>query len=804
MEAYRILSNKKILLTVLIFFIVNLILSFGIENQKITNESGSNIFVIRTLLQQEKLEQMDDAEIAQKCGSLQNIIILYEYYKESAGEQTDEEAFISEQEISIRESDPETAAWFDENKDGLDVDEIRAYYYIYADELEKRDYLNSYSDYLSETIEESEHAAQISIFNNSFSQKSFELLSRTFTALGTLKLQNTNTAAFEKTVTNNATNVLLVLLVLLLCVILFYNKDKNVSLIIRSCKNGRMKLFFSRLFASSFLILLSVIGLFAENFILYGFFYGYDIDLSLRVQCGELFKSFYYGISLLEFSVMFFAVKFFTLLVIFLIIYLLLYVLSDLNTLVLFLTLFAGAEYLLYKYIAVYSNFSILHTANILSFLNDDNWITYGVFNLFSTPVKIFDGMLVSLFVFLAVLIITNALVAKNVYTIRTKNRLQLRINRSVQKVASVFSVIKDKWISDRGEFYKLFVSQKFLFVLVAVVLVFLNTYSFGTVEKLPLETYLDHFYAQYSGELNEAAYQKIKELNSMVAENEFNTQLAEEAYMNGEISFEEYSVQISKYSSNDTITNALRVIESQIEYIEAQKSEGKTVYLMDETGYNHLFGADTSQSDTVQIITFLLMLLFLTYGLISKDKNKDILCLLRSTVNGRRRLLKTKLKMGFMITTVAYMAWVVIEIIYFSTYFNLDNLSAPVQSLQIFAKFPLSMNILTFTILFYLSKYIVFLSVFYIFTAVNIFLENKISIIINFVLVISPCLLGFLGLDMISDFSITGILDFTPRYASDSSYLNIYCWLLLILLFTSPLLNIFMLKSSDKKGESL
>ncbi len=804
MEAYRILSNKKILLTVLIFFIVNLILSFGVENQKTTNESGSNLFVIRNLLQQENTEQMNDEEIAQKYNSLQNIIILYEYYKESADAQADEEVFISEQEISIRESDPETAAWFDENKDSLDVGEIRAYYYIYADELEKRDYLNSYSDYLSETIEESENAAQISIFNNSFSQKSFELLSQTFTALGKLKLQNTKTAAFEKTVTNNATNVLLVLLVLLLCVILFYNKDKNVSLMIRSCKNGRMKLFFSRLFASSFLILLSVIGLFAENFILYGFFYGYDIDLSLCVQCSELFKSFYYGISLREFSAIFIAVKFLTLLVIFLIIYLLLYVLSDLNTLVLSLTLFAGAEYLLYQYIAVYSDFSVLHTANVISFLNDEKWITYGVFNLFSTPVKIFDGMIVLLLIFLAALIITNALVAKKIYTIRTKNRLQLKINRSAQKIESIFSDIKDKLIADKGEAYKLLVSQKFFFVLVAAVLVFLNTYSFGTVEKLPLEAYLDNFYAQYSGELNETTYQKIEELSSMVAENELNTEMAEEAYMNGEISFEEYSAQINKYSSNDTVMNALQVIESQIEYIEAQESVGKTVYLIDETGYDNLFGADTSQDSTVQIITFLLILLFLTYGLISKDKNKEILCLLRSTVNGRTQLLKTKLKMGFMITTIAYLAWVGIELIYFTTYFNMDNLSAPVQSLQIFAEFPLNINILTFTILFYLSKYIVFISVFYIFTAVNIFLENKISIIINFALVISPCLLGFLGLDVLSDFSITGILDFTPRYVSDSSYLNIYCLLLLMLLFTSLLLNIFMLKSSDKKGESL
>lgn len=804
METYRILSNKRILFTIIVIFIINLVFSYSIENQNVTNESGSNIFVVRNLFQKTNLNKMNDSELSQKCNSLKNIILLNEYYKDSISFQTNENSFIDTEESNIRENDPKTAAWFDKNKRELDIKDIRVKYYFYSNELKKRNYLNSYSDYLSNTIKKSENTSQISIFDNSFSQKSFYLLSEDFNELGKLKLQNTNTSAFEKTVTNNVTNVLLILLVLILCITLFYNKDKNIDIMIRTCKNGRLKLFFRRLIVSSFLILISVIGLFAENFILYGFFYGYDIDVNLYVQCCPLFQSFPYGVSLIEYSIIFIVVKFLTILIIFLITYLLLSILSDLNTLLLFLTLFAGMEYLLYKYVAVYSDFSILHITNVISFLNDKQWIIYGIFNLFSHPVKIFDGMMILLLISLLALIIINALVSKKAYTIRTKNRLQLKINFSVQKILRIFSNIQDKFISHKGEYFKLFVSQKFLLVLCVVAFVFFNTYSFGIVEKQPVEAYLENFYAQYSGELNENTYQYIDEIRRMVTENELKTELLETAYTNGQIGFEEYSAKKNKYSTNDTIMKALLIIEDEIDFIDSQKNQGKTVFLIDKNGYNNLFGVEDSHNSTVHIVIFLLMLLFLTYGLISKDKNKNILCLLNSTVNGKKQLLKTKLRIGFLSTTIIYFVWLFIELLYIKTYFNIDNLTAPVQSIQAFSNFPLNINILMFTILFYFSRYIILISIFYIFISVNIFLENKISIIINFIFVILPCLLGFLGFDMISDFSITGILDFSHRYLSDPDYLRVYLLLQLLFLLTSLLLNILMLKAADKKGESL
>ncbi|MCD7723264.1 MAG: hypothetical protein LUH82_04880 [Clostridiales bacterium] len=804
METYRVLSNKKIIFTVIVILIVNLVLSFALENQNVKNQSGAGLFTIKNALSEINVGAMSDDEIENNCSSLETIILLNAYYVDAESTDEDEAAFALEAINELRESHPESAQWFDENKDNLDLDSIRAFYYIYNQELEKREYLNTYSTYLTDTITTSENISQLSIFKNSYSQKSFEILAADYNELGKLQLQNTNTTAFQLAASNNVTNVLLVLLVLVLCMALFYNKDKNIDIIVRTCKNGRAQLFFSRLGVSVFIILACVIGLFAENFIMYGFFYGYDLDMNAAVQCSELFKSFLGTVSFAQYALIFFCLKTAALIVVFLITYLLLCVLSDINTLCICLVLFSAVQYLFYKYIAVYSTFSILHMANIISFLNDTQWVNYGMFNFFGTPVRIFTGETVLLAIILLCLILINALVSQLSYTIHTKNRLQLKINRFSQKLMRAVAAVQDKLMSGKGEYFKLFVSQKFILVLLIAGAVFFNTYSFGYIAKQPVEAYLDDFYARYSGELTETTSQKIDELGSMLEGTQENLAELEEQYSNGEISFDEYYAQANKYASNETAATALAVIEEQVDYIISQESRGVKAFLIDETGFNNLFSVENSQNSSVPVVIFLLILLFLTHGLTAKDKNKNIACLLRSTINGRRRLLKTKLNMGFISATAVYLVWTLTEIIYNKYYFNLDNWSAPVQSIEALADFPLNINILTFTVLYYLTRYIVLISIFYIFIAVNMFTENKSSLIINFVLFILPCLLSFLGFDLISDYSVVGILGFMQHFLSNSAYLQIYAAISVLLLAVAVFLKALMLKTSEKRGESL
>ena len=804
MEIYRIINNKKVLFTIIILFIANLIISFGIENQNVKSESGSDIFVIKNLLLDSNMNNMSKEDISSRCDSLKNIILLNEYYNESKDLQSAEETFITTEEIEIRESDPKTAEWYDENKDNIDIENIRSAYYVYSNELKKRSYIDSYPDYLNDTIEKSRNSTQISIFDNSFSKKSSDVLVKNYEKLKELKLNNTNTTAFEKSVTNSVTNIITVIFVLILCIMLFYNKDKNIDISIRTCKNGRIKLFFSRITVSSFLILLFIAILYTGNFIMYGFFYGYNIDVGSCVQCSQIFKSFFLTVSFAKYLIIFLFVKFLTAFLIFLLIYLMIYVLSDLNVFFFISALFTGIEYLLYKYVAVYSNLSILHIANVISFLSNEKWTEYGIFNFFSYPARCFDGMGILLILGILLLITINAFISQKAYTIHTKSNIQLKISNSVKRIKNIFSSISDKIMSNHGESYKLFVSQKFILVLFVATLVFFNTYSFGIVEKQPVEAYLDSFYAQYSGELDNDTYKTIKKIQNSVEKNETILDSIESKYEQGQISFEEFSTQRNKYNTNDAIKKALSVIQNKVDYIFSLESQGITAFLIDETGYNNLFGVDSFQSNSVHIITFLLILLFLTYGLMAKDKDKNIACLLKSTVNGRKHLMKTKLNMGLIFSTAIYVFWIIVELLYAKIYFNIGNLSAPIQSIEAFSDYPIKTNILMFTIFFYASRYVILMSVFYMFMAVNTFCKNKISMIINLIFFVLPCTLEFLDFDIINRFSVVGILNFTHNYLSIQNYLTVYCLLLILLLIVCLCLNISIPKIYYKKGESL
>ena len=117
-----------------------IVFSYSIENQNVTNECGSNLFAVRNLLQKTNVNKIDDKELSRKCDSLQNIILLNEYYKDSVNSQSNDGSFINNEEINIRENDPKAAHWFDKNKEKLDINEIRANYYIYSNELKKRNY----------------------------------------------------------------------------------------------------------------------------------------------------------------------------------------------------------------------------------------------------------------------------------------------------------------------------------------------------------------------------------------------------------------------------------------------------------------------------------------------------------------------------------------------------------------------------------------------------------------------------------------------------------------------------------------
>lgn len=776
MELYRVFTNRKLITLFCVVLLLNLLLSYALENQNWRNDGGSSLYQVKEVAAKIDLTDQSDHSVSETCVTLQNILLLSSY---ETMRTEDEDAAVVEQEIqALRESDPDIARWYDSHSDVLDLDAVRTRLYIYSQELEKRTYLNGYSAYLQDTIDKAESSAGISVFKNGFSQSAFEMLKSDYAHLNSADLRQTNTIAYEKSVSNTITSILLVVFVCACCIILFYNKELNVDLVIRSCKNGRVQLYLNRFFSVCLLLVFTIILLYVENFLLYGWFYGYDIDWNASVQSASYFESYLYVLTFWQYLLVFIATNTAVFLVVFLAVYFIMNFSGEIGTTFLLITIVTGGEYLLYISIPVYSPFSLFRGANIFSFINNDVWVQYGNYNLFSNAVRVTDLLYWSLAVVLIILFTSNMFFTAKVHTIRTKSKVQLLIAHFTKKLGYVAAFLQEKCFSCGYETYKLFVSQKFAIVLLVAVILFSGTYSFGGVELSPIDAYLKQFYTQYGGELTERAREEVATLR---ATDDVSNQKIEQAkidFQNGTLSASDYLDVVNRSFLNSTQTQAVRQLEEQITYIDSQQALGRDAYLMNTVAYDNLIGREAANSASTHIVLFLFVLLFLAYGLFSADKNKKLVCLLHSTPNGRNMLLRNKVLLVSELTFILYMAWTVFDLIYIGYYFGYDYPNAPVQSLEVFANFPFNISLTVFIILYFIFRFILLLAVMYLLVCLNAAFENRLSLLVGFALFLSPSLLGFLNLDLISNFSISNLLNFAVAYSANPNYPYIFPFL--------------------------
>ncbi len=799
MEFYRVFTNKKVMVSLVVILCMNVLLSFLLENQYLKDDAGVSAYQFMGSAKDYGYSEYTDEKLMREEENIECIFALENYAQQRAEEYDTDFLEIIDAEVSdLHRNYPKAAFWYDENIGTLDTQVLKLHRYFITEEIENREYKEEYYNRLDEMLQTANDSAGVSIFNNKFSLESLKIQAEEYSALKNVNIGNTDTKVFEKSVSNEITNLLAIGFVFIFCLLLFYNKDKNVNVVISSCKNGRLTLFINRIAASALLILGAVVLLFLSNVLLYGTIYGFDIDFGATVQSSPLFSEYTHGVTEGKYILIFFADRLLVLLLLFLFIYMLMILTNDMGSLLLVTALGAGGEYLLYRGIAVYSKFSILRIANVFSFFSVENRQNLEIINLFGRAVRLEDALYAALAVFIVAVILVNIILVKRLKTIHTQTKAQLFLGRLLKGGADGLAVVKSKFFARPGEGYKAFISQKYIVVLLILVVLFTGSYTFGSVERDPVEAYLATFYSDYGGELTKETYAEVEKLRAEIEGNAKKAAEAEERFNRGEADVYEYYELSAKYAADPVKSHALAVLDSQIEYIENEKAVGHDAHLLSSLGYDVLFD---EENDAVHITEFLFGILLMAYALYGADKNKDLKLLLRSTVGGRNILFRRKFETGFGTLTAMYVAWVAFDVLYINHYFGLYYITAPVQSLESYAAFPFTLNILSFLIIYFILRYVFLMAVYCLMLFINKNLDNRPALIINFMVFIAPGLLASLGLEVLNRISVTNILAFTVNFEKNINTLKIFPAIVGIAVLAAIVVTALSFERKDRKG---
>ncbi len=677
----------------------------------------------------------------------------------------------------VRELYPDAVKYYEENRDNIDFEKIRAFSSINRDRKSKLDYLSQYHDYIEDIISQAEDKSGFSVFqNSSFSTRNIKKTADDYGKTQNFVLTETNTAAFDNAIANEFSGYFSLIICLIFSVFAFKSRNTETELCIRSCKNGRISLLFKRIRAMALFTALTVILVNISNYLYYGYIYGYDLDWSANVRSSALFANFLYNINFAQAAVVILIFKFEALFLISLITYLIFYSVKNFGMASIATAAFLIVENLLYNLVPIYSPLSFFKVANLFYFLEPTAALKYSNISIFGFPFRAEMVFTVSAFIFIILFSMLNALAVKLSYPIKSKSKLEYRLNSFTVKAENLLNRLKSKIFSKHIETYKFLFSQKMIVVFIIFAIILANGYSFGEYGRSAVNGYLNTFYNDYGGKLNDKALKSIEKTESMLSAAQEERDSYYNDYLQEKISEDEYYLKISYLPEYNTEEKAIGILRSQIDYINEELSNGFEAYLIPQDDYNTLCGVESLDYENSFSLYLIIIALLFTYGITASDKNKNILTILHSCKYGRKRLFYKKASLLAASTVLVYAFCVVFRLLYYRNYIHLKYLSAPLQSLETFAQFPIKISILNYYIIINLVRLVMLLAVEFVMLYICVRLSAQTALITNTCIFAVPSVFMIMGADFAADYSVIKYLNFLNGYLeSGTRSINIY-----------------------------
>lgn len=757
MELFKILKNKKFIAAVILLLLLNCAF-FYITQQKNLKEFDINIDAYsRVFSENSYIFSEDNAKetVIEKNNEIQ-IIKSFSDAEKLKAENAEEYEYYAQEEAALI---TEYHSLYREYKEGKYLDEeLSALTDFYSHFAYQAEYQNDYQSYIDSIAENSRELTSKKLFSDktSFSYKSIQKTAQDFSKNRDLQLKLVNDLPVSAVLNYNIGDFVLILLCVFIVII--FTAEKNVNILINTCRNGRMMLKIKQLpVLLLFSFLISSLVYISEILIALKI-YNAPLDFSAPIQSAYMFSDCVLHISILQLIVANIIFK----AVIAVMTASLMWLLISLSSNIILDCGIAGAiaaaELLLYKNISEQSSFSFLKIFNIFSLFDYRSITEYSLISVFSVPVraeKIIWVIVLFISVCVAVLVIISS---KRNYSVKTPSNVFAFLQRILKYLNTVYLKIQSAVYAGRYETFKLMHIGKGILVVAVFFLIIGFSFNTNTLVFSPEETFLNDYYEEYGGELSSAVYDSIDKMQSesQAVEKEFNVKSKQ--FADGKISFEEYELALAKNDAYDTQRKAVEVLREQVGRIEVLKEKGIEPVLINEAGYNSLFSPLSNQSELLLLLCAVIIIFSSAFSI---EKASNMLSLNHCAKNGRQNLYLKKIlcviPKTFTLTLISYL-YMILQINYF---YKIEYLSADIHNLQILQNVDIEVSILEYLIINFLFEFLFVTAAAFITVSLSSFMPQMAVIIISAGLFVLPGALNMADINFAKEVSASFLFNF-------------------------------------------
>lgn len=742
MELIRIFKNKKFIAAVITLLLLNCV-SFYITQQKSLSDFGINIDAYSATFKDNAdiFTEVDKKSIIEKSNK-------FEIMKSFADNTEDKAQQIKEYPDLYQE-------YKNSNYSYEDLVTQAEFYSHFAYQLE---YQNDYPAYIKSILKNAQNLSSKKLFSNktSYSYKSIQKSANDFSKNKNIKLSLVNDLPVSAVLNYQIGDFILILICVFMAI--SFVSEKNVNLLINTCKNGRRILKMKQL---PILILFSLFFSFAiyiSEMLISLKIYDAPMDLYALIQSTDIFSDCILHINFLQL----FAIHILFKAIIASMIALAIWLFISLSSNIILVSAIAGVitsiELLLYKNISAQSNLSIFKTFNIFSLFDYRSISEYNLVSVFSKPVRAEKAawiiVLLIIFIISALILIS----ANRNYPIKSPKKAFRVLHVLFDKLSEFYAKLQSVIYAGRFETFKIMHIGKGLLVVIAFLLIIGFNFNTNPLVFSSTEAFLNDYYEEYGGELSEKVYKNIEKMRSEAdaVESEYN--FKSEQYASGEISLEEYELAAAKNEAYDTQRKAVDKLTEQIDRIESLSQKGIKPVLVNELGYNNLF---YSQSNQTQILILICAVVILFSSVFSIEKGSNMLILNHCSKNGRKQLyfkkIFTVIPKTFILTLVSYLSLILQN----NYLYKLGNMNANIHNLECLQEINLNLSIAEYIILNFIFEFIFVTVVGLIITSLSAFMPQLAVIIISACLFILPSALYMIDIYSAKEISASYLLNF-------------------------------------------
>ena len=742
MELIRIFKNKKFIAAVITLLLLNCV-SFYITQQKSLSDFGINIDTYSATFKDNAdiFTEVDKKSIIEKSNK-------FEILKSFADNSEDKAQQIKEYPDLYQEY----------KNSNYSYEELAAQAEFYSHFAYQLEYQNDYPAYIKSILKNAQNLSSKKLFSNktSYSYKSIQKSANDFSKNKNIKLSLVNDLPVSAVLNYQIGDFILILICVFMAI--SFVSEKNINLLINTCKNGRRILKMKQL---PILILFSLFFSFAiyiSEMLISLKIYDAPMNLYALIQSTDIFSDCILHINFLQL----FAIHILFKAIIASMIALAIWLFISLSSNIILVSAIAGVitsiELLLYKNISAQSNLSILKTFNIFSLFDYRSISEYNLVSVFSKPVRaekaVWIIVLLIIFIISALILIS----ANRNYPIKSPKKAFSILHVLFDKLSEIYAKLQSVIYAGRFETFKIMHIGKGLLVVIAFLLIIGFNFNTNPLVFSSTEAFLNDYYEEYGGELSEKVYKNIEKMRSEAdaVESEYN--FKSEQYASGEISLEEYELAAAKNEAYDTQRKAVDKLTEQIDRIESLSQKGIKPVLVNELGYNNLF---YSQSNQTQILILICAVVILFSSVFSIEKGSNMLILNHCSKNGRKQLyfkkIFTVIPKTFILTLVSYLSLILQN----NYLYKLGNMNANIHNLECLQEINLNLSIAEYIILNFIFEFIFVTVVGLIITSLSAFMPQLAVIIISACLFILPSALYMIDIYSAKEISTSYLLNF-------------------------------------------